>query len=84
MTTTPRPVCPNWHTPDHFLVPLMYMQDGELLFREESVVMETDGTVTNRWYDGTVGVSADDRKEAEESEIASCPICGADVEWMHE
>lgn len=81
--TTSRPICPNGHKPEYFWIPLYEMVDGELLPREEMVLMYPNGTLTNRYWDGTAGLSAEDRSEAEESETAFCGECQSDCNWKH-
>jgi hypothetical protein len=53
----------------------------------DGVLVEKDGTVTNRFEDGIVGVSEGLQKDAQESADNGgvyCPICGADAEWEGE
>jgi len=50
----------------------------------DGVLVEKDGQVTNRFEDGTVGVSLDLQKDAQESadnEGVYCPICGSEAIW---
>lgn len=45
------------------------------------VVVRLDGTVTNRWGDGTVGVPEDIVREATAEVEAGCPMCSTLYVW---
>jgi Zn finger protein HypA/HybF involved in hydrogenase expression len=60
-------------TPQRFAVPL----EGEELM----VLVEASGKCTDFWADGIVGIVPDQKMEAEESEYAFCPTCGAEADW---
>ena len=79
------PVCPNGHTPAHFLIALHEIDSvtGESYHKYEYAVMLPDGELTNTYDDGTAGLSAEDRQNAEESECAFCPICRGECDWKH-
>jgi hypothetical protein len=50
---------------------------------EIDVLCESDGTPTNRYADGTVGVSDIDRQEAETDDSVMCPEHYAECNWHH-
>lgn len=45
------------------------------------VLAYEDGSISNRWADGTVGVTRKIREEAEACESAYCPNCWIDARW---
>lgn len=48
---------------------------------ETYILMRRDGTVTNRWADGVVGVPEEIREDAEQDEEPFCPDCESYCEW---
>lgn len=70
--------CPNGHNPKEVIaeVPEVFDPDriGVLLYADS-------GMATNRWTDGTVGVSLDILRLAEEDESPLCPMCKEICKW---
>lgn len=49
-----------------------------------AVLVHADGTCTNRFDDGSIGVSKELSDLAEDEESAHCPVCMAEAEWVDE
>lgn len=71
-----QPTC--HHSPLEFVVyPLL---EGDVA--EDGILVSPDGTVTNRFADGTAGIGAESAIAAQRCETAYCPICGAEARWV--
>jgi len=81
----PRPVCPNGHTPDHFIVPFPVgaTADHELIMSDPGA-LHPDGGVCCSYWDGTYGVTAEDREMIAEAESVFCPVCMSEANWIHD
>ena len=69
--------------PSQFVAtPFEMGDDGNLESVEIGVLVNPGGEVTNRWADGTVGVSLEMRELANDEESVSCPLCGKEATWV--
>lgn len=69
--------CPEGHCPEKVLT---YLDDAEL-----GIFLNADGSVTNIWEDGTVGVTPDQATQAVDQDDAYCPDhIGQEVRWIHD
>ncbi len=50
---------------------------------ENGVIVNSDGTSTNRYYDGIIGVDEELQESAELETEGSCINCGGLVEWSN-
>ena len=46
------------------------------------VIVNGDGTATNRWADGTVGLNPEQKEYAEADESPICPDHHCEIEWI--
>jgi len=78
---------PDTYNDDVYIVnpPIGAGKDGDLIYHEVGVLLQADGTCTNRWADGTVGVPSKLAELVEElaADIdgANCAHCGEIAEW---
>jgi hypothetical protein len=63
--------------------PIIGDNDGEAVKSEEAVILNNDGTPTNRWADGTAGVPEDVQQMAGEDEEPVCAECNNYIVWKH-
>lgn len=75
-------ICPKGCEPSVFHAVVFPRDVGKpLLITQTGVLVNPDGTATNRFFDGTVGVSEELKEAAEESELVICIECGERAEW---
>lgn len=55
--------------------------DGQMIRTETAVLLENDGSPTDIWADGTMGVPKDIQEMAEAEEEPYCAQCKGDIEW---
>jgi hypothetical protein len=57
--------------------------DHELITDETGVIIYGDGTCSNRYADGTKGITPEVCAMAEDEDSAYCPECMNEITWQH-
>ena len=71
------------HYPEELLASV-YDLPGEEMNLADVVLLTNDGTATNRYYDGTVGVPQETQEQAEADEEPLCAEHLEHIDWEHE